>query len=101
MAIAATLLIAPSIQHRLLFRLSEKAFLVDVGNKVAIVAMVFMTVGLTGILVLIADVVFGGASTVVVGVLAGLTVGRRVVRHPAQSPPPALGRNRPASAIAA
>lgn len=74
MAVAATLLIAPSIHHRILFRLSQKAFLVDVGNKVAIVAMVFMTIGMTGILMLIADVVFGGASTVVVGVLAGLTV---------------------------
>jgi hypothetical protein len=74
MAMAATLLIAPSIHHRLLFRLSQKAFLVEVGNRVAIVAMVFMTIGMTGILMLIADVVLGGASTVVVGVLAGLIV---------------------------
>ncbi len=74
MAIAATLLIAPSIHHRVLFRMSQKAFLVSVGNQVAIIAMVFMTAGMTGILMLIADVVFGGASTVVVGVLAGVVV---------------------------
>lgn len=74
MAIAGTLLIAPSIHHRLLFRHQQKSFLVTVGNTVAIVAMVFMTVGLTGILVLIADVVFGGATTAVVGVLTGLVV---------------------------
>jgi hypothetical protein len=74
MAIAATLLIAPSIHHRILFRLAQKAFLVNMGNKVAIIAMVFMSVGMTGILMLIADVVFGGASTAVVGALAGLIV---------------------------
>jgi cation transport ATPase len=74
MAIAATLLIAPSIHHRVLFRRSQKDFLVTVGNQAAITAMVFMTVGLTGILMLIADVVFGGATTVVVGVVAGVMV---------------------------
>jgi O-antigen/teichoic acid export membrane protein len=74
MATAATLLIAPSIQHRVLFRRSQKAFLVAVGNRAAITAMVFMTVGMTGILMLIADVVFGGAVTVVVGVLAAVVV---------------------------
>ncbi len=74
MAIAVTLLIAPSIHHRILFRLAQKAFLVDVGNKAAIIAMVFMTIGMTGIMSLIADVVFGGATTAVVGVAAGLTV---------------------------
>jgi O-antigen/teichoic acid export membrane protein len=74
MAVAATLLIAPSIHHRVLFRRSEKEFLVSVGNRVAIVAMVFMTVGMTGILMLIADVVFGGASTLVIGVMAAAVV---------------------------
>jgi hypothetical protein len=74
MAIAATLLIAPSIHHRVLFRLAQKEFLVNVGNKAAITAMVFMTLGMTGILMLIADVIFGGPTTAVVGVLAGLLV---------------------------
>lgn len=74
MAIAATLLIAPSIHHRVLFRRSQKDFLVSVGNQVAIIAMVFMTFGMTGILMLIADVVFGGAATIVVGLLAAVVV---------------------------
>lgn len=52
--------------------MSPKVFLVDVGTRPAIVAMVFMTVGMTGILMLIADAVFGGTTTVVVWVLAGL-----------------------------
>jgi cation transport ATPase len=72
MAVAATLLIAPSIHHRVLFRKSQKEFLVSVGNRVAIIAMVFMTVGMTGILMLIADIVFGGASTVVAAVVVSV-----------------------------
>jgi cation transport ATPase len=74
MAAAATLLIAPSIHHRILFRLAQKEFLVSVGSRAAIIAMVFMTIGMIGILMLIADVVFGGATTVVVGVATGLIV---------------------------
>jgi hypothetical protein len=74
-AAAAVLLMAPSIHHRLLFRHGEKPFLVRVGNTVAILAMVFMTIGLTGILVLISDVIFGGVTAVVAGVLTALLVG--------------------------
>ncbi len=37
-AAAAALLIAPSIQHRLLFRHGEKAYLVRMGTRVTILA---------------------------------------------------------------
>jgi len=75
-AIAAVLLIAPSIHHRLLFRQRQKEFIVEVGNKLAIVAAAFLTVGLTGILVLISDFVFHGATAAVVGVsTAGFVIG--------------------------
>jgi hypothetical protein len=74
MAVAATLLIAPSIHHRLLFRRAQKAFLVMVGTRLAIVAMAFMTVGLTGILVLISDVMFGATTAAVVGVVTATIV---------------------------
>ncbi len=70
-ATSAMLLIAPSIQHRILFHQGQRAYLVRTGNKLAIVAAIFLSVGLTGILVLISDVVFGGAVTPIVGVLAG------------------------------
>jgi hypothetical protein len=73
-AAAAVLLIAPSIHHRLLFRHGQKAYLVRVANHVAIVAMAFMAVGLTGILVLISDVVFGGVIAAVVGVGAAVGI---------------------------
>lgn len=69
-AMAAVLLMAPSIHHRILFRRGEKPYLVWMANRLAIVAMVFLTVGFTGILVLLADVVFGGPAPVIMGVLS-------------------------------
>jgi O-antigen/teichoic acid export membrane protein len=74
MALAAVLLIAPSIYHRILFRRAQKAYIVAVGNRLAILAMAFMTVGLTGVIVLISDVVFGAAVAVIAGVLTAITV---------------------------
>ena len=75
-AIAAVLLIAPMVHHRLLFREHEKGYLVRVGNLGAIVAMVFLSVGLTAILVLVSNVVFGGLAPVIVGIIAAPAIGR-------------------------
>jgi Family of unknown function (DUF6328) len=65
-AAAAALLIAPSVHHRMLFRQGEKAYLVSLGNRLAIIAMVLVTVGLTGILLLISNVLFGGVTAAIV-----------------------------------
>jgi O-antigen/teichoic acid export membrane protein len=73
-AAAAALLIAPSMHHRLLFRQRQKDFLVRVGTIATIVSGVFLTAGLTGILMLIADVIFGGVTAAVAGVLTALCV---------------------------
>jgi len=69
-ALAAFLLMAPPVHHRLLFRHGEKPFLIRVGNNMAIGGMICLGLGFVGILVLISDVVVGGAAPVVVGVLA-------------------------------
>jgi hypothetical protein len=74
-AVAAVLLIAPTIHHRLLFRLGQKAYLVDVGSRYVIVAMCFLAVGLLAILVLISDFLFGAAAAVIVGLATALLVG--------------------------
>jgi Family of unknown function (DUF6328) len=74
-AIAAALLIAPSIHHRLLFRHGQKAYLVDTANRLAILGGAFLLVGLTGILVLISDVMWGGTTAAIVGVLTVVLVG--------------------------
>ena len=70
MAAAAVLLIAPSIHHRVLFRHGEKSYLVTVGNRLAIIAMVLVMVGLTGILLLISNVLFGGVTAAIVAAVA-------------------------------
>jgi Family of unknown function (DUF6328) len=74
-ATAAALLMAPPIHHRLLFRRGERAYLLRTGTRFAIVAMVCLSVGLTGILLLIAHVMFGAATAVAVGVLAACGLG--------------------------
>ena len=74
MAAAAALLIAPSMHHRLLFRHQEKEYLVRVGTRLAIASGVFLTAGLTGILVLISNVIFGSTTAAVVGPAAAVGV---------------------------
>lgn len=73
-AIAAVLLLAPSIHHRILFRHGEKRYLVAMANRLAIVAMVFLGAGFTGILILIADVVAGGLGPLLLGVVAAVGI---------------------------
>ncbi len=73
-ALAAFLLMAPPIHHRLLFRRGEKGFLLWVANRLAITGMACLALGFVGILVLEADVVVGGAAPAVVGVLAGAVI---------------------------
>jgi hypothetical protein len=74
-AAGATLLIAPSVQYRVLFRQDEKRYLVRLGNRSAIAGMACLAVGLTGILVLITDLLYGGIATVIVGVLTATAIG--------------------------
>jgi hypothetical protein len=74
-ATAAALLIAPSIHHRILFRQQQKPYLLRIGNRAMIVAMVFLAAGLTGILVLISEMMFGGVAAMAAGVLAGVGIG--------------------------
>jgi hypothetical protein len=74
-AIAAFLLMAPPIHHRLLFRHHEKLYLVTMGNRLAIVGIGFLGLGFTGILVLLSSYVVGGVAPIVVGVLTFATIG--------------------------
>jgi hypothetical protein len=71
-AAAAVMLITPTIQHRLLFRHHEKAYVVEFGSRLVIWAAALLAVGLTAIMVLIADYVFGTAMAVIVGIGAAL-----------------------------
>jgi hypothetical protein len=73
-SVAAVLLIAPSVHHRLLFRQREREYLVHVGTRLAIVAAAFLALGLTGILVLVSNFVFGTPAAVSVGIAAAIVV---------------------------
>ncbi|HEX3830362.1 MAG TPA: DUF6328 family protein [Solirubrobacteraceae bacterium] len=74
-AIAAFLLMAPPIQHRLLFRHHEKRYLVTIGNRLAIAGNGCLALGFTGILVLLSDYVVGGLAPVAAGVLTFAFIG--------------------------
>ena len=74
-ALAAFLLMAPSIHHRILFREGEKRFLVEVANRFAIAGGICLALGFVGILLLISDVVVGGAAPGIVAGIAAVTVG--------------------------
>jgi hypothetical protein len=70
-ALAAILLIAPAIHHRILFRAGEKPFLLRTANPLAIAGMACMGLGFVGILALVSAVVLGGPAPIIVGVCAG------------------------------
>jgi uncharacterized protein DUF6328 len=63
--LASALLIAPTAQHRMTFRLQEKRFIVLAGNRLAIAGLAFLALAMTGAIGLVTDVVFGAATAVV------------------------------------
>jgi hypothetical protein len=73
-ALAAVLLIAPSIHHRVLFRQHQKPYVLRVGNQAMIAAMAFLGLGLTGIIILITDMMFAGAATAIAGAAAAVII---------------------------
>jgi membrane-associated HD superfamily phosphohydrolase len=67
-AMSAALLIAPSAYHRITFHLQQKRELVFLANRFTIAGLSFLALAMTGAIVLITDVLFGGVATVVTGV---------------------------------
>ncbi|ADB54123.1 DUF6328 family protein [Conexibacter woesei] len=70
--IAIALMIAPTAYHRLNFRASRKRELVMISNRLAIAGIVFLAIALVGVMILIADILFGWVGTTVFGALAAL-----------------------------
>jgi hypothetical protein len=64
-AISAALLISPTAYHRLTFHLQQKKELVYVSNRLAIGGLAFLALAMTGAVMLITDVLYGGLATVV------------------------------------
>lgn len=69
-ALSTMLFIAPSSYHRMTFRLQQKRELIFLANRFTIAGLTFLALAMTGAIVLIADVLFGGAVTIVTGVLS-------------------------------
>jgi Family of unknown function (DUF6328) len=63
-AISAALLISPTAYHRMTFHFQQKRWLVFVANRLAIAGLAFLGLAMTGAIMLITDVLFGGVATV-------------------------------------
>jgi hypothetical protein len=62
-AISAALLISPSAYHRMTFHFQQKRWLVFVANRLTIAGLAFLALAMTGAIMLITDVLFGGFAT--------------------------------------
>ena len=67
-AAASVLLIAPTAVHRILFRLGQKEYMVEVSNRLALGGLVATAVAMTAGVLLAADVMFGSGVGVAIGV---------------------------------
>jgi hypothetical protein len=63
--LSAILLIAPSAQHRLLFRMHDKDQLLLRANNLTIVGLGILALAMVGVVMLITDVLFGPKQTIV------------------------------------
>jgi uncharacterized protein DUF6328 len=64
-AAASAFLIAPSVHHRVEFRLSDKRHVVFLANRLAIIGLAFLALAMSGAVLLITDVLFGGAAAAI------------------------------------
>ena len=95
--LASVLLIAPTSFHRLLFRMRQKEYMVETANRLALGGLAFIAVAMSAVMLLIADVMFGGWAVAVIGAVTVLafavvwyalplrrrrTIGRRAAPRP-------------------
>ena len=74
-AAASALLIAPSARHRVQFRQQDKNRLVVVANRLALAGLAALAVSMTGVILLVTDVLFSTLTTVIATVLAATMFG--------------------------
>ena len=76
LAAAATTLImltAPTSWHRILFRQGDKQHLVDVANRFTVIGLASMGLTMVGVVMLLSDIAFAPAATVILTTVAVLT----------------------------
>jgi hypothetical protein len=71
-ALAAVCMIAPSAEHRFLFRHDDKRHIVFRSNRVVLAGLAFLALAMCGSLLLVTSKVFGVTAGVVTAVLAAL-----------------------------
>jgi FtsH-binding integral membrane protein len=74
-SLAVVLLLAPSIQHRILFRHDQKRYLVETGTRLAIAGMTALACSITLSLVLVAHFLYGIWAALIVGGAAIVAIG--------------------------
>jgi hypothetical protein len=72
-AVSAILFIAPSSYHRVTFRLQQKRELIRLANRFTIAGLTFLALAMTGAIVLITNLLFGGLVTVITGAGTAIT----------------------------
>jgi hypothetical protein len=71
-ALSSALLIAPTAQHRLLFRQREKEKLLFTANWLSLVGLFFLALAIIGVVLLITDVLFGPTMTLAVTIATAI-----------------------------
>lgn len=71
-AASSVFLIAPSVHHRLLFRLQEKERVVLVANWLSLIGLTLLALAMTGVVLFITDFVLGDRAAIVVTPAVGL-----------------------------
>jgi hypothetical protein len=64
-ALATVLLTAPTVGHRILFRRQQKEYIVTIANRLALVGMLLLALGMCGAIALISDFLFGATTAVI------------------------------------
>jgi Family of unknown function (DUF6328) len=70
--VCTALLIAPTANHRLLFRMRDKENLVRVSNRLAIMGLAVLSISLTGAILLISDFIFNSPAPAIFTAATGL-----------------------------
>jgi Family of unknown function (DUF6328) len=70
--VSTALLIAPSANHRLLFRMHDKENLVRITNRLTIMGLAVLSVSLTGAILLISDILFKSPAPAIFTAATGL-----------------------------
>ena len=67
---ASAFLIAPSAYHRILFRQRERPFVIEASNRLTIVGLCFVAVAMTGVILLITDLLYSSLTAAIITALA-------------------------------